>query len=146
MKIKVQIDPAYPEPEVHILAAEITDEIQALVQRLSEKRPSALVCYDRDSALLVEQEQLIRVYASRQKVYAQTAAGEYLLRRRLYELEEMLDAKAFVRISNAEIVNLHFVERLDLSITGTIGMRLKNGETSYVSRRYVNHIKTILGI
>ena len=140
MKIKVQIDPAYPEPEVHILAAEITDEIQALVQRLSEKRPSALVCYDRDSAVLVEQEQLIRVYASRQKVYAQTAAGEYLLRRRL------LDAKAFVRISNAEIVNLHFVERLDLSITGTIGMRLKNGETSYVSRRYVNHIKTILGI
>ena len=130
MKIKVQIDPAYPEPEVHILAAEITDEIQALVQRLSEKRPSALVCYDRDSAVLVEQEQLIRVYASRQKVYAQTAAGEYL----------------FVRISNAEIVNLHFVERLDLSITGTIGMRLKNGETSYVSRRYVNHIKTILGI
>ena len=62
MKIKVQIDPAYPEPEVHILAAEITDEIQALVQRLSEKRPSALVCYDRDSAVLVEQEQLIRVY------------------------------------------------------------------------------------
>ena len=93
MKIKVQIDPAYPEPEVHILAAEITDEIQALVQRLSEKRPSALVCYDRDSAVLVEQEQLIRVYASRQKVYAQTTAGEYLLRRRLYELEEMLDAK-----------------------------------------------------
>ena len=75
MKIKVQIDPAYPEPEVHILAAEITDEIQALVQRLSEKRPSALVCYDRDSAVLVEQEQLIRVYASRRQGNISCAGG-----------------------------------------------------------------------
>ena len=38
------------------------------------------------------------------------------------------------------------VWRLDLGITGTIGMQLKNGETAYVSRRYVNHIKSILGL
>ena len=30
--------------------------------------------------------------------------------------------------------------------TAVLKGRLKNGETSYVSRRYVNHIKTILGI
>ena len=63
-----------------------------------------------------------------------------------YELEQLLDEKTFVRISKSEIINLHFVRRLDLGITGTIGMQLKNGETAYVSRRYVNHIKSILGL
>ena len=78
------------------------------------------------------------------KVYAQTTQGEFLLRRRLYELEQILDRRYFVRISKSEIVNLRFVRRLDLSIAGTIGMQLKTGETAYVSRRYVNHIKSIL--
>ena len=43
-------------------------------------------------------------------------------------------------------INLRFVKRLDLSITGTIGIQLKTGETAYVSRRYVNRIKSILGL
>ena len=53
---------------------------------------------------------------------------------------------ADVRISKSEIINLRFVKRLDLSITGTIGIQLKTGETAYVSRRYVNRIKSILGL
>ncbi|MFQ9095084.1 MAG: LytTR family DNA-binding domain-containing protein, partial [Ruminococcus sp.] len=64
----------------------------------------------------------------------------------LYELEQLLDEKTFVRISKSEIINLRFVKRLDLSITGTIGIQLKTGETAYVSRRYVNRIKSILGL
>ena len=56
------------------------------------------------------------------------------------------DADSAVLLEKSEIINLHFVRRLDLGITGTIGMQLKNGETAYVSRRYVNHIKSILGL
>ena len=103
-----------------------------------------LACCDGESVVLVEQTQLVRVYGAAKKVYAQTTQGEFLLRRRLYELEQILDRRYFVRISKSEIVNLRFVRRLDLSIAGTIGMQLKTGETAYVSRRYVNHIKSIL--
>ena len=144
MKVKVQLDRRYAEPEAAIYTAAMTGEVQQAVRMLSEESPQMLACCDGESVVLVEQTQLVRVYGAAKKVYAQTTQGEFLLRRRLYELEQILDQRYFVRISKSEIVNLRFVRRLDLSIAGTIGMQLKTGETAYVSRRYVNHIKSIL--
>ena len=80
------------------------------------------------------------------KVFAVTGSGEYILRLRLYELEQRLDKNIFVRISNSEIINLKKVQSFDLSFTGTICVKLSNGTMSYVSRRYVSRIKKILGI
>ena len=47
----------------------------------------------------------------------------------------------FVRISNSEIVNSGHIDRLDMSLTGTIKMCMENGDETYVSRRYVSKIK-----
>ena len=89
---------------------------------------------------------MIRIYANDKKVFAVTGEGEYVLRQRLYELEERLDGRWFVRISNSEIINLKKVGHFDLSFTGTICVKLSDGTTTYVSRRYVSKIKKILGI
>ena len=95
---------------------------------------------------ILEQADIIRVYAAKGKVYAVTAKGEYLLRMRLYEAEERLDQTRFVRISNSEIINLKMAKRFDLSFSGTICVNLAGGQTAYVSRRYVAKIKRLLGI
>lgn len=89
---------------------------------------------------------MIRIYADNGKVLAVTDKGEYVLRLRLYEAEEYLSECRFVRISNSEIINLNKVSHFDLSFTGTICVKLLNGTTTYVSRRYVSKIKKILGI
>ena len=68
------------------------------------------------------------------------------MRERLYELEQKLAGKRFVRISHSEIVNLRQVTGLDLSLTGTIRMTLTGGVTVYVSRRYVKKIREVLGL
>lgn len=147
MKVQIQIDSSYAEPTVLILTKEVTEEVSALLHRLSEMPHQTIIGYtSKDSAVLIEQEQLIRIYGANQKVYARTQQGEFTLRHRLYEMEHWLNPDQFIRISNSEIVNLRFIQRLDLSITGTIGMHLKNGETTYVSRRYLTKIKTILHI
>ena len=65
---------------------------------------------------------------------------------KLYELEDKLDGRSFARISNSEIINLKKVERFDLSMTGTICVKMTNGRVTYVSRRYVSKIKQILGV
>ena len=145
MKIQIQLDSQCEEPEILIRTAAVTAEVRELVEKLSEKRSDSVIGYDADSAVLLEKSQIMRIYGASQKVYAQTPHGEFYLRR-LYELEQLLDEKTFVRISKSEIINLRFVKRLDLSITGTIGIQLKTGETAYVSRRYVNRIKSILGL
>ena len=63
-----------------------------------------------------------------------------------YELEEMFEGTPFIRISNSEIVNFKYVESLDMSMSGTISIKLKTGGNSFVSRRYVNKIKEYLGL
>ena len=79
-------------------------------------------------------------------VYAATETDEFLLRQRLWELEERLDSHHFIRISNSEIINLRRVIAFDLSLTGTICVSLQGGQISYVSRRYVRTIRQALGL
>ena len=89
---------------------------------------------------------VLRFYAQQGKVIAVTENGEYVLRQRLYELEEKLEKDGFIRISNSEIINLKKAKNFDLSLAGSICVRLSDGTITYVSRRYVSKIKQLLGI
>ncbi|MBS5368089.1 LytTR family DNA-binding domain-containing protein [Longibaculum muris] len=146
MKVKVELDQDCVEPIILIKTKEITNEINELIQFLNSKQYEMIAGFYNDTVELLEQSQIIRFYASQQKVYAQVNDREYVIRLRLYEIENRLNQKDFIRISHSEIVNLKAIEKLDLSFSGTIQLLLSNGEVTYVSRRYVKKIKEILGI
>lgn len=146
MQVEIKIDSSYTEAKIVILTAEVTEDINHIVKKLSEDIPQ-IISGSKDMKIeVLEQTELIRIYANAGKVYAVTDKGEYVLRLRLYEVEERLNPHRFVRISNSEIVNLKKVNNFDLSFTGTICVKLSNGTTTYVSRRYVSKVKKILGI
>lgn len=146
MQLEIKIDSSYTEPKIIVMTASMTDEVQAVMKKLSENTPQIITGSRNDKIEVLEPEDLIRIYTSSGKVFAVTGKGEYLVRLRLYELEERLDANQFVRISNSEIINLKKVQNFDLSFTGTICVKLSDGTLTYVSRRYVSKIKKILGI
>lgn len=146
MQIEVRIDESVTEPKVLILTDRITGEISDLVRKLSEDAQQVIAGFRGDTVTLLDEKELLRIYASGGKVYAVTAGGEYLLRSRLYEMEDRLRPFSFVRISNSEIINLKRVRSFDLSLAGTICVRLGDGSRAYVSRRYVPKIKEVLGI
>lgn len=146
VQIEVKIDPSCTEPKVIIVADSMSEEIQSLVKRLSADIPQVISGIRDERLEVLKEDELIRVYAGSGKVFAVTEQGEYVLRLRLYELEERLDRQKFVRISNSEIVNLKKVKSFDLSFAGTVCVELLNGTVTYVSRRYVPKIKKILGI
>lgn len=146
MRVEIKIDSSCTEPQILILTDSITEEINNLLKKLSEDVPQ-IISGSKDGKIeVLEPDGLIRVYAAAGKVYAVTEKGEYLLRLRLYELEARLDSRRFIRISNSEIINLKQVSSFDFSFTGTICVKLQNGTTTYVSRRYVPKIKKILGL
>ena len=97
-------------------------------------------------AEILSPEDIIRIYAAGGKTFASASKKEYILRQRLYELEEQLTKHSFVRISNSEIINLRKVRNFDLSLSGTICVTLSDGTATYVSRRYVSKIKQVLGL
>lgn len=146
MQVEIKIDAACREPKIIIITDKMTEEINALVKNLSRESPKILTGIRDDTVEVIEQSDILRIYASSGKVFAVTEKGEYTLRPRLYELEERLDHNHFVRISHSEIVNLRKVKNFDLSFTGTICVSLSDGTTAYVSRRYVTKIKQVLGL
>jgi len=146
MEIEVKIDEMVREKRVIIITDQMDEEVQDLMRCLTRKYPQVVAGFREDCVNLLDQGEIIRIYASAGKVIAVTAKGEYRLRLRLYELEERLDSRIFVRISNSEIVNLRYVKGFDLSYTGTIRVNLRNGESTFISRRYVARIKRVLGI
>lgn len=146
MQVEIKIDSAYTEPKILILTDSMTEEIDNVVKRISNDAPQILSGSKNDKFEVLEPGELIRIYANSGKVFAETNKGEYTLRLRLYEVEDRLNNGLFVRISNSEIINLKKVENFDLSFSGTICVKLSNGVTSYVSRRYVKKIKNLLGM
>lgn len=146
MKIEVKLDENCLETKVIIVAEKMTDEIIALMQRLSEETTLGILGFDGENAILLDFADIVRIYSALGKVFAVTSKKEYMLRMRLYEAEEILSGKGFVRISNSEIINIKKAKQFDLSMVGTICVTLSNGNVSYVSRRYVTKIKKTLGI
>lgn len=146
MKTEIRIENGCTEPKIIIVTDKMTEEINRIVKLLSEDTPQIITGVRDDVTEILEQSEIIRIYAAAGKVYAVSEKGEYTLRKRLYELEELLDRTCFVRISNSEIINLKKAEGFDLSAAGTICVSLSNGGTAYASRRYVSKIKRLLGI
>ncbi len=146
MQVEIKMDSSYTEPKIVILTAAMTEEVNRIIDRLSKETPQIISGSRNEKIEVIDQDDLVRIYANAGKVFAVTDKGEYTVRLRLYEMEERLNAKQFVRISNSEIINLKKVKNFDLSFVGTICVELANGTTTYVSRRYVSKLKTILGI
>ena len=146
MEVEVRIDPEYKLPKVIVLTDKVTDEVNAIVSRLSEEAPRIIAGFRDDMLRIIDHDEIKRIYSSGGKVFAETADGEYTLRQRLYEMEERLDNSRFVRISNSEIINLQKVRCFDMNLVGTICVSFIDFGTTYVSRRYVTKIKKILGV
>lgn len=146
MQIEFRHDPNQTEPKLTITAAGLTDEIAGLLRQLERGQPGAVTAFQGERVFLLRPEDILRFYAEDKGVKAQTGEGAYAVRERLYELEERLAPRTFVRISHSEIINLKKVTGLDLKLSGTIKMTLEGGTVCWVSRRYVKKIKQALGL
>lgn len=128
------------------MAQSMTEDVKRIVDLLSAETPQLLAGFRNDQLEILDPAKVLRLYAQQGKVIAVTESGEYTLRQRLYELEEKLEKDGFIRISNSEIINLKKAKNFDLSLAGSICVRLSDGTITYVSRRYVSKIKQLLGI
>ncbi len=146
MDVEIKIDNKCKSPKIVIYTDKITPPINDLVKKLSGETSKMLTGFKDDEVYLINPEEIINIYSENHRIFVRTKLGIYKLKTRLYELEEMFEGTHFIRISNSEIVNFKYVESLDMSMSGTISIKLKTGGNSFVSRRYVNKIKEYLGL
>lgn len=146
MEIEISVDKNYVIPKIIIKTSSMNEEVQKIVSMLSKDEIKVISGMKDDKVEILDENNISRVYAQNGMVYASTQNGVYVLKLRLYEIEEILNNKKFVRISKSEIINLGEVKNFDFSFVGTISVQMKNNDVCYVSRRFVSKIKKILGI
>lgn len=146
MQVEIKLDDTCKQPKIIICTNQITDEVNAILKKFSDTQAKDLIGFKNERLEILQPEDIIRIYSENQKVFAQTEYSVYVLRLRLYEIEEHISNLNFIRISNSEIINLKKVKNMDLSFSGTICVNLHGGIRTFVSRRYVAKIKQRLGI
>jgi len=144
MELKIDLDPAAEGVTVTITAPAENEEVKALRALLSPYAP--IPGWQGDRAVPLDPDEILCFYAQDKEVYALTEHGAFLVKHRLYELEERLSGRPFARTSNSELVDLRKVTALDLTISGTIKLTLRGGHVCWVSRRNVKNIKKALGL
>lgn len=78
------------------------------------------------------------------KTFLYTGDGVYETAYRIYELEEMLKAKHFLRISKPMLVNLMKIRSIQPAFNGRFTAVLHSGEKVIISRNYVKQLKAAL--
>ena len=70
MQVEVKIDKSVAKPRVIIVTSEITEEINALVQTLSESGPRMIAGFRDDTVTVLDEKDILRIYAANGRVYA----------------------------------------------------------------------------
>jgi Response regulator of the LytR/AlgR family len=145
MQIKTLIDKKYSETEIHVCKDDLDDEVKYVVTELHNMFDESLTGTDeRGNKRVLRPLDIVSFYAQGQRVFAIDDTEKYSVSSKLYELEEKYGVSGFVRISKSEIVNFRKIKSLDMSLTGTIKVIMKNGYETYTSRRNVAKIKEML--
>ena len=145
MKVSLDIDSRYEETKVIIKCKEMDDSIKNIIDFIKGQDTRFLVGRgEGDMQHILKPAEIHYFHTNNDTVVAVTAKGEFRLKEKLYELEEVLPPSQFIRLSKSVIANLDELSRFEASFNGTLCVYFKSGAKEYVSRNYVNAIKESL--
>ena len=143
MDIKlVKIAKEQPE-QMEIRCHEITEEIKEIVTFV-KTRQGHLTGLQGDRQFEIPVSDVCYIEAVDNKMFLYTVKQVYETRQRLYELEELLKEKYFLRVSKALLLNLMKVRSIKPALNGRFTAVLQNGEEIIISRKYVPELKAAL--
>ena len=119
---------------------QLIDEIERLVNESNN-----LYGYRDNEIINLDFNDIFCFYVENNKIYALTENDKFIIKSRLYSIENLLD-KNFIKINQSCIVNMRKIKKFDSSIYGTLRVILKNGYEDYVSRRNIKSVKERLGL
>ena len=143
MQLKVSRIPT-EEPEVlEIRCHRISDDVQEIISFVKSRQGQLSAVKDGQS---IEVPLIDIFYAESvdNRVFIYTAKESYEVRLKLYELEEMMKGKSFLRVQKSMLLNLMKVKSIKPALSGRYSAILKNGEEVVISRKYVANLKQTL--
>ena len=143
MELKVKRVPI-EEPEVlEIRCHKVTDDVQEIISFVKSRQGQLSAEKDGQN---VEIPVIDVFYAEAvdNKVFIYTSKDCYEIHLKIYELEELMKGKKFLRVQKGLILNLMKVKSIKPALSGRYTALLKNGEEVVISRKYVPDLKSTL--
>ena len=145
MKINLDIDGKYDDTEVIIRAPHLNNDIERIVAMMRMIDMQIAVRKDNETVLL-DTDKILYVETVDRKTFVYTNVDTYESELKLYELEQQLIERDFLRISKQSIVNLRKIKSLKTDVNRKIRITLQNGEQIVVSRMYSDELRRKLGL
>lgn len=128
---------------MEIRCHEITEEIREIVTFV-KTRQGQLTGVMEGRQYEVPVRDVCYIEAVDNKVFLYTQKQVYETRQKLYEMEELLQEKYFLRVSKSLLLNLMKVKAIKPALNGRFLAILQNGEELIISRKYVPALKAAL--
>ena len=129
--------------EVEIRCHEMTEEVREIVAFV-KTRQGQLTGMLEGKQFEIAVTDLAYVEAVDNKVFLYTQKQVYETRQKLYELEELLREKYFLRVSKSLLLNLMKVQAIKPAMNGRMLAVLRGGEEIMITRKYVSDLKRAL--
>lgn len=146
-KVRTNISEKYEEIEIIINAPKRTEEVQKIEEKLIEKDSAIIkqiIGYQGNDIFVIKTEDIILVYSEEKNNYCKTKDGIYMVKEKMYYLDDMLDKNKFIRISNSAIINIDKIKCFNTSIIGRIVVKFYDNTEVNVSRRRTTEIMKFL--
>ena len=146
MKIFVKDKLNISETEVEIRCRERDKEVESIIESVKSIENTLMGEKENGDRIPVQISKVLYFEAVDRYVFAYTTSDYYRVRYTLYDLEEDLEKRHFVRISKSVIVNIKAVKRIAPEDARRLKLELRNGEWIVVSRNYVADFKAGIGM
>ncbi len=139
------ITPVGPEqPEVvEIRCHRVTGEVREIAEFVRSRQGTVMARGD-DGQAPVPIAEILYVESVDDRIFVYTVGAVFETGGRLYELEERLASRRFLRVSKSVLVNLTKITAIKPALNSRFYAVMCNGEQLVVSRKYAPELKRAL--
>lgn len=131
------------EPEVTLAYREMTEGVKR-VSDFVKSLDRSILCKRENEEHEVAVSDIFYIESVDKKSFVYCEKEVFQCSYRLYELEEMLAASGYVRVSKATLLNIEKLKGVKTLANSRLEAMLANGESVCVTRKYLKEIKEVL--
>lgn len=143
MNVRIEQIGKQDEALVLIRCYEVTDEVRE-IESFVKTRQGSLSGVSEAKRYEIAVTDVCYIESVDGKTFLYTSDRVYETAYRIYELEELLKPKHFLRISKPMLVNLMKIQSIQPAFNGRFTAVLRSGEKIIISRNYVKALKSAL--
>ena len=143
LKYKLIIDDT--KEESIVITAKEKNSLILEIEKLIKTNMIKIVGYKNGEFYPLEVADIYCFYTQDGKVYAKVKDEDYLVKERIYQLEDVCK-ELFVKINQGCLVNIKKILKFESNFSGFIKVVLKNNYSDYISRRELKNVKRRLEI